>query len=583
MKWSPPKIAELCGAISRRRHFVALALVVGWLSGVGYYFLTPRSYVAQSQLLFMPARQRSSSAASPQATQPQSLATYQSLLHSTLVLDLAQNRIQELPPEGRADFGDQRRDAWAAVLASSLSSRVLSDDAILEVSFSSRSPDAAPLVVGAITGALADCLKRQHKEVSTEILATLQQERLGVEQRLLAKRQQLATNLAAARTATSDIEKRLLEIDLERLTVKHQALASHILDVEVQQNHPPVRLEIISPAVENQQAAWPQLTWVMLIASGIGLAIGLVASLWWELADDRFRRPEEVRQCLGVPLLATIGRLPNSEGHGLSALPAFAAPHASENEPLRMLRDLLTYGPRPSRVSAVTSVEPGDGKTTVLANLGVAFAQAGKRTLLIDADLRRRGLTQLFQLRAATGLSSVLSASTEVAAVGDDIQSLGVANLDLLCAGPRPMLPGELLGGPRMAEVLAWAKAHYDQVLIDLPPLAGQVDAAIVGRLAECVVLVLQPEVNQRTSVVRAQQQLRDLGVQLAGVVANRVAPGGAFGQRDAYAYRYAEIASGDDHDAALRDESWPAASTMSTTSAEPTSSPDEIRPRRVA
>jgi Mrp family chromosome partitioning ATPase len=177
-------------------------------------------------------------------------------------------------------------------------------------------------------------------------------------------------------------------------------------------------------------------------------------------------------------------------------------------------------------------------------------------------------------------LSSVLSATTEISAAADDIQSLGIENLDLLAAGPRPLLPGELLGSARMIELLQWARSQYDQVLIDLPPLAGQIDAAIVGRLAEGVVLVVQPEINRRARVDRTVQQLSDFGVRIAGVVANRASPYGAFGQGDGYAYRYAETAIGNvANDPAL--EEWAIEDAAPT--APPSSSLDDIRPRRVA
>lgn len=111
----------------------------------------------------------------------------------------------------------------------------------------------------------------------------------------------------------------------------------------------------------------------------------------------------------------------------------------------------------------------------------------------------------------------------------------GIENLDVLPSGPKPSNPAELLSGPRLSEVLAWAESNYDQVIVDCPPILAAADAAIVGRLTDGLILVVHPEKNHRRLVIRAVASLAAMGVGLVGVVANRVGEN----EGDYYGYGY--------------------------------------------
>ncbi len=244
---------------------------------------------------------------------------------------------------------------------------------------------------------------------------------------------------------------------------------------------------------------------------------------------------------LQAPVLAMVRQLNQHAQAGLNALQVHVAPDAVESEAFRTLRTTLAFASDELDCVAISSSEPGDGKTTVVANLGAAFAQSGRRTLLIDADLRRPGLTRLFEMKGENGLTEVLRGTDPC---GDEalavISSSGHENLDILPSGTRPLDPTGLLSSPRFAEMLGWAISQYDQVLVDSPPLLVASDAAVVGRTAGGLMLVVQPQKNHRRLVVCAVEEARAVGLNVIGVIVNRLtSEAGQSYYGDGYGYGY--------------------------------------------
>ncbi len=315
----------------------------------------------------------------------------------------------------------------------------------------------------------------------------------------------------------------LLEHDLKFLRDLRDVLLSKIASVDLRQDHGDIRTAVVSEPTLPKSPVWPRL-WLVVagaLAAGLGTGLGTIYVL--DLFDDRFRSPEEMRSQLGAPVLAMIRPMEDFNTTGLDNLQAHVAPDAAASEPFRTLRTTLAFSGHETSRLVVSSAEPGDGKTTVLANLAVSFHQSGKRTLLVDADMRRPGLTALMGCKGVPGLSEVLvSPDTASLAAAAHIRPLA-PGFDFLPAGARRHNPAEALAGPRLVELLAWAEGHYDQVLIDAPPAVAASDAAIIGRAVDGVVLVVQPKKNRRRLVLRAADSLASVGVKLLGVVVNRV------------------------------------------------------------
>jgi succinoglycan biosynthesis transport protein ExoP len=354
------------------------------------------------------------------------------------------------------------------------------------------------------------------------------------------KEEMLEARFEEARTEAIELtgqlgEVEVLERDVKRLSDMNEVLLSQLASLDLKQSGQEVRVAVTQEPVVVPTPVSPRLAYVALVSLAGGFGVGLMLVHLLDALDDRFRSLEEMQNRLGVAVLSMVQQIKSPNATGLEALAMYTAPATAESEAFRTLRTALALTHPDARQIVVSSPEPGDGKTTVLANLAVAYAQADKKTLLIDADLRRPGLTNLMNLRGTTGLSELLRSDGDLAPLAAaHIQPSGMKGLDILPCGPRPSNPAELLGSPRFSQLLAWAETAYDQILVDSPPAMATSDAALIGRLVDGAVLVVQPAKNRRRLVIRLVENLAFLKIPVLGLVVNRV---GSSGERGYYGY----------------------------------------------
>jgi capsular exopolysaccharide synthesis family protein len=335
----------------------------------------------------------------------------------------------------------------------------------------------------------------------------------------------------------------LLERELARLRSFYDVVVDRIKNIDLGQDASTLRASVISQPEVPKSPVSPQLKMVVMKFGLLGLLLGLGLIYVLDVLDDRFRSPEDIQSQLQVPVLAMIRKLDLLEGDGVDKLHVHVRPGGAASEAFRTLRTALALTDGGAKSFVMSSAEPGDGKTTVMANLAAAFAQTGQRTLLVDADMRRPGLTAFLDLRGPTGLSAVLRDDAPIAeSVQANLETGALKNLDVLPAGPRQNNAMQLLANERFSELLSWADSRYDQVLVDGPPALAVSDAAMIGRLVDGVLLTVRPEKNRRREVIRAVEQFRMLGVNVIGTVLNHMATrkdSGYYGYGDAYGYEY--------------------------------------------
>lgn len=192
------------------------------------------------------------------------------------------------------------------------------------------------------------------------------------------------------------------------------------------------------------------------------------------------------------------------------------------SESYRSLRTSIDFSSVDERmqVIAVTSAGPGEGKSTTIGNLAITYAQSERRTLLIDADLRKPTEHHTFNLSNRKGLSSVLSQQSEV---DDVIQATDIPNLSVISSGPIPPNPAEMLASKRMSALIDQLRGQFDVILIDTPPLLAVTDAQVLASKCDGYVLVLDQGKVKRDIAIKAKANLEKVGARILGVVLNNI------------------------------------------------------------
>jgi capsular exopolysaccharide synthesis family protein len=169
----------------------------------------------------------------------------------------------------------------------------------------------------------------------------------------------------------------------------------------------------------------------------------------------------------------------------------------------------------------VTSALPQEGKTTTCVNLAIVLAQQGARVLLIEADMRRAGISKILHLKSDIGLSTILGQNT----VPDPEEAIhpvaDVPNLRVLPAGPVALHPSEMLASPRMRDLIQSLEPEFDHIIIDTPPVLSVTDAALLSALADSTLLVIRAGMTSRAALRRAHDVLAHVDARIMGVILN--------------------------------------------------------------
>ncbi len=259
----------------------------------------------------------------------------------------------------------------------------------------------------------------------------------------------------------------------------------------------------------------------------VGLLLGLAGAFFLEYLDQTVKSSADIERVLGVPVLGLIPHDPKLMPHPNGRRsPVVAINKLDVGEPAvesyRALRTNVTFvgADRPLQFITITSPSPREGKTTTAVNLAITLAQSGRRTLLIDGDLRRPQAHRAFGLVHSPGLTDVLVGDTSPReAIRPDI----VENLDILPSGSLPPNPSELLGSDAMHSLIGQLRHDYDYLIMDTPPTLPVTDASIIATTADAAILVVRSGDTEETAAQRALEQLRRVRARIAGVVLNAV------------------------------------------------------------
>ena len=290
-------------------------------------------------------------------------------------------------------------------------------------------------------------------------------------------------------------------------------------------------LSVVEPARLPTSPIAPNVPTSVLLATAIGAALAAVGAFLIEYFDDTVKTSEDVTESLGLFSLGAIGHIWAQDP--ADRLIAAKFPRASHSEAYRALRTNIqvTNLDKPVKTLLISSTNPKEGKSITAANLAVVMALGGSRVLLVDADLRRPEQHEIFGLSNEFGLVSALLSPD--AALDAYLQPTTTENLQVLTTGPLPPNPAELLDSARMQELIERLKERFDVVIFDTPPVLPRIDAAVLARHVDGVMLVVDAGRTRRDSAIRAKNSLAHAGGRLLGVVLNRIS------SHDSYYYYY--------------------------------------------
>ena len=436
------------------------------------------------------------------------------------------------------------KEDWTT-LRGRVNASLVQGTALLQVSALDTSPEWA----AAIADELARQMILQSPTAPEEAQRT--KHRAFVEQQIA----DLQAKIEAAQKQVADLEKQLGEAfsarqiqDLQgQINVLQNQIntwqANYAQLLNFMEGGSPNYLAVIEPAQVPTEPVSPRTTMNVLLAAGIGILLALGAAFLLEYLDDTVKSPDDLVSAAGLTPLGAVARM-RGEGYENKLVTA-RHPRSSIAEAYRTLRTNIQFSTldKPARTLLVTSPSALEGKSVTSANLAVSMAQAGFKTVLVDADLRRPAQHKIFGLPNQQGLTNALLQPGEPTADGH-LQATEIENLRVLTSGPIPPNPSELLGSARMQALLQRLKEENDVVIFDSPPALVVTDASVLATRVDGVVMVTDSGRTRRDMVVRARDALRKVGANLLGGVVNRLSArsGGYY----YYYYYYYYSADGD-------------------------------------
>jgi capsular exopolysaccharide synthesis family protein len=323
---------------------------------------------------------------------------------------------------------------------------------------------------------------------------------------------------------------------------RHFSAFVNALETPPGRRQSPVKVSVTSPAEVPTNPVSPRKSLAIVLGVVLGLVLGIGGAVLREALNRRIRGEDDAAAIARAPVLGSIVEDPQAKSNPLVVV---NDPDSVAAEAYRRLRTNLRVlrADHGVRSFVVSSAVASEGKTVIVANLGVALAQAGSRVVLVDADLRRPMLADVLGLPSTLGLTSVLADNVPVQAALQSWRD-GLP-LEVLASGWRPSNPSELLESPRFAAVLGALMERVDVVLVDAPALLSVADAAILARLTSGMILVARVASTRAEQLATAARSLHAVDGQVLGVVLNRLPARGAWPYRSAGERPDREIAAG--------------------------------------
>ena len=341
----------------------------------------------------------------------------------------------------------------------------------------------------------------------------------------------IAQQLAAAKASDQAFNDKAIEYATQKQSVDadqklYNSLLAQIKQQQLSASMSSSSLRVTNRATPDPVPVYPSVRKNVVLALLFSLFFGCGLAVLAGYLDRSFTSPEAVEQYLRVPVLGALPVIPGEVNPIELAEQAPAGeggkvgPRSAFAESILMLRTALLYAaPHGASTFSVTSAQPQEGKSLILANLAISMALHGAKVLVVDADIRRPTQHRIFDLPNQTGLSSVLR---QLSPLEEGFRATTVENLYVMTAGPAVPNPSELIA-TMLSQVLAPLTAEFDYVLVDAPPVLGFADAISVATAVEGTILVARAGKTPREQLQSALRPLQRVRARVLGVVLNQV------------------------------------------------------------
>ena len=369
------------------------------------------------------------------------------------------------------------------------------------------------------------------KRKLAESLAQLQSQRLGLDSRV-ATLSGLLANYRNRALATPTLIKQQGDLERRQETAlsAFQNLNSRKQEIEVAKNQQVGNARILQNALVPTEPTGRMRLVLLAAGAMVGLLLGIAAAFLVDMIDKSLKTVKDAEAQYGYTLLGLVPRFETSDTPTIVSptaddisprVIAMTSPRSMIHEAYQMLQANLKFMSLDKKVKTIviSSAVPREGKSEVAANLAATMAQSGRKVLLVDADMRNPSQHHLWGIVNSVGLSNVVVDQSELRQAVKPITS----NLSILTAGVMPPNPLAILDSEAMTTFLETVAKDYDYVLFDTPPLAGTADAAVLGKMADGVLITVRPGVADAGSVAAAKSLLDRSEPNILGLVANGV------------------------------------------------------------
>jgi capsular exopolysaccharide synthesis family protein len=423
---------------------------------------------------------------------------------------------------------------------------------ILRITAQGPSSENARQVVSAVSAAYLDFRRKRDAQNAGAITAAVARQTRALSSELERLDQQITQREARggvqpADNATDDSQLQALRARRDLLLGQLAVSQGRLDQLNLQAATQGTEVSVIVPTTSSDVPVEPRPARSAAIGGLVGLLIGFGLVLVREQLNRGVRNVDELEQAVGASVRSTIPRVPSWRWRKEARLVMSEDALSPTAEAYRILQSSLAFLEVGSsaKVLLLTSATPGEGKSTTAANLAIAFAEAGLKTVLVDADLRHPRLHKFFKVDNRHGLSDILTGK----ATFDQVVQAGgwhesESGLALLTAGRPLNHPTRALTSPSLTALLARLRQR-DVVILDAPPTLPVADTAMLAAHADALLVVANPGVSSRPALEQLGRRLPSLGAKVLGIVLNAPEPNRM--AADAYTYHYAYAAEESD------------------------------------